>query len=132
MNKIQAKKWLKENPVLANTPGNAQRELAMKAAQIDSIEINSVVVVKKAKQFAIVHGLGEFVGEIKVLDFNDRISNIQSKDVTVITPELALAAGDLLEACKKALIHFEHLGLIGTHGVQEDLRSAINKAEGAN
>ena len=41
---------------------------------------------------------------------------------------LIAASPDLLTACKKALIHFEHDNT--NKGVQEDLRQAIAKAEG--
>jgi hypothetical protein len=40
--------------------------------------------------------------------------------------KLIAAAPELLEACMKALIHLEHLGI--EKGVQEDLRQAIRKA----
>jgi len=52
-----------------------------------------------------------------------------SKEEWESNAKLIAAAPDLLEACKKALIHFDHLGLVGTNGIMEDLRQAIKKAE---
>lgn len=45
-----------------------------------------------------------------------------------VNKPLIEAAPDLLMACEKALIHFEHLDI--EKGVQEDLRIAIRKATG--
>jgi hypothetical protein len=53
-----------------------------------------------------------------------------SKEECEANARLIASAPELLEVCKKALVHFEHLGLVGTRGIMEDLKQAINKTKG--